>query len=256
MGKTSTPSRINIPGALGWFTMEIPGALTLLYTITSLLSARFPNTPLLLALHTLPWQNKLMAAMFVSHYIYRAILAPLVLNPSMAPMHPFVWISAAAFQVVNGTCIGAWIGAYGPMTAAQWARRPAWQIWTGVGIWAVGLLGNVYHDDVLRGIRRDAAKKKEEIKQKKSQNGKEERVYQIPEGGLFKYVLYAHYLCEWIEWAGFWLVGGASCVPARVFLVNEILTMAPRAWNGWYWYVDRFGRDKIGDRKAVVPFLV
>jgi 3-oxo-5-alpha-steroid 4-dehydrogenase 1 len=30
----------------------------------------------------------------------------------------------------------------------------------------------------------------------------------------------------------------------------------PRAWNGWYWYVDRFGRDKVGSRKAVIPGLL
>jgi 3-oxo-5-alpha-steroid 4-dehydrogenase 1 len=253
MGKTSTSSRFNIPGALGWFTMEIPGASSLLYTITSLVSQRYPATPVLYALHELPWQNKLMAAMFVAHYTYRAVLAPLVLNPSMAPIHPFVWVSAAFFQVVNGTCIGAWIGAYGPVTSAEWATRPDWQIYLGTAIWAAGLLGNIYHDDVLRDIRRKAVKKEEVAKEK---GEKKERVYEIPEGGLFKLVLYAHYFCEWVEWGGFWLVGGLGCVPARVFLVNEVLTMGPRAWNGWYWYVERFGREKIGSRKAVIPWLV
>jgi 3-oxo-5-alpha-steroid 4-dehydrogenase 1 len=191
----------------------------------------------------------------------------------MAPIHLFVWTSALFFQVSNGVSIGGWLGGYGPTTPADWAKRPAWVVPVGIAIWAAGLAGNIYHDDILRSIRRDkpGAKKATATTPKrggarkggataatkgKGKKEEEKKVYAIPQGGLFGLILYAHYFCEWIEWCGFWFVGGIGCIPASNFVFNEVITMFPRAWNGWYWYVDRFGRDKIGNRKAAIPFLL
>jgi 3-oxo-5-alpha-steroid 4-dehydrogenase 1 len=193
-----------------------------------------------------------------THYIYRAILSPLLLNPSMAPIHAFVFLSAAVFQVLNGLSIGGYLGGYGPTSPLDWAARPAYAVPLGIAVWAAGLAGNVYHDDILRAIRRDADRKTREKKERAPAGGegRVEKVYEIPRGGLFGLVLYAHYFCEWVEWCGFWMVGGMACVPAQTFVLNEVTTMLPRAWNGWHWYVGRFGREKIGTRKAVVPWLI
>jgi 3-oxo-5-alpha-steroid 4-dehydrogenase 1 len=242
MGKTSISSSVNIPGKLGWFTMEIPGTLTLLATLVAVSRAE--------GLTELPWQNYAMAGMFVTHYAYRAVLSPLLLNPSMADIHLFMWASALVFQVVNGVSIGGWIGGYGPRSERDWAGREDWVVYAGMALWAAGFAGNVFHDEVLRDIRRSATRKVNE------KTGKEEKVYAVPERGLFKVILYAHYFCEWIEWCGFWVVGGWACLPAQTFVFNEVLTMLPRAWNGYFWYVERFGKEKIGDRKAVIPFLL
>lgn len=57
MGKTSIESKLNIPGKIGWLTMEAPGFITLLYTVYSL--------PRELGLPGLPWANYTMAGMFV-----------------------------------------------------------------------------------------------------------------------------------------------------------------------------------------------
>ena len=78
----------------------------------------------------------------------------------------------------------------------------------------------------------------------------------IPEKGLFRWVLYPHYLCEWVEWAGFWMAAGVGCVPARTFLVNEVTTMLARAVEGRAWYVRKFGSEKVGRRRAVLPGLI
>lgn len=83
-----------------------------------------------------------------------------------------------------------------------------------------------------------------------------EKVYMLPKNGLFHYVLFPHYLCEWVEWCGFWMVGGLACGPARAFVVNEVATMLPRALHGWDWYVEKFGREKVGKRKAIIPGLL
>jgi 3-oxo-5-alpha-steroid 4-dehydrogenase 1 len=100
------------------------------------------------------------------------------------------------------------------------------------------------------------AEKKAKEEGKPVEEIKVDKVYMIPKNGLFHWVLYPHYFCEWVEWAGFWMVGGWDCVPARCFLINEISSMLPRAVQGWYWYVEKFGRDKVGSRKAIIPGIL
>jgi 3-oxo-5-alpha-steroid 4-dehydrogenase 1 len=58
MGKTSVSSRLNLPGRIGWLTMEAPGALTLMYLMKVL--------PEQHGIDDLPWQNKVLAGLFVS----------------------------------------------------------------------------------------------------------------------------------------------------------------------------------------------
>lgn len=180
------------------------------------------------------------------------------LNPSMSPIHVFVWLAALSFQLINSTCIGGWLAGYGPVTNKAWEGRVLW-LEVGLILFAAGLVGNIFHDDELREIRRVAAtnqKKKEEAKGEKGKGKSVDKVYMMPENGLFKLVLYPHYLCEWIEWSGFWMIGGLGCVPARSFVINEIATMLPRALRGKRWYVERFGRNRVGSRKAVIPGVI
>ncbi len=68
MGKTSTDSIFNIHGRIGWMTMECPGFLTLLYTMTTL--------PAQQGITDLPWQNKVLAGLFVSSCPFVSLYAP------------------------------------------------------------------------------------------------------------------------------------------------------------------------------------
>lgn len=59
MGKTSVASsKLNIPGRIAWLTMECPGFMTLLYIMKTL--------PLQHGIDDLPWQNRVLAGLFVS----------------------------------------------------------------------------------------------------------------------------------------------------------------------------------------------
>lgn len=58
MGKTSVNSIFNLPGRIAWFTMECPGFLTLLYTMYTLSAEQ--------GITDLPWQNKVLAGLYVS----------------------------------------------------------------------------------------------------------------------------------------------------------------------------------------------
>lgn len=264
MGKTSVNSRFNLPGRIGWLTMEAPGFLTLLYNLINLTpqanpyyhhhpSSSQPDTS-----YSLPWQNKVLAALFVIHYSYRAILFPF-LQPSMSPLHILIWLFGLSFQVVNGTMIGAWLSAYGPLTQSDWSAQlhfGTMQFVLGILVFYIGLAANYYHDDELREIRRREIARQHRL-QAAAASGKPksaaEKHYEIPTGGLFKIMLYPHYFVEWIEWTGFWIAAGFGCVPARCFLVNEIAAMLPRAVKGKKWYEEKFGREKIAKKWAVIP---
>ena len=168
-------------------------------------------------------------------------------------MHITVWASALFFQVTNGACIGGWLGGYGPRTAADWVERMPY-VQVGLVIFLLGFVGNIYHDDELRELRRQAGKEQEEKKGKAGVDT--QKVYKLPEAALFQYILYPHYFCEWVEWIGYWVIGGWSCIPARNFLVSEIAAMTPQAVSGRKWYLEKFGEAKVGERKAVIPGLL
>lgn len=250
MGKTSVSSRLNLPGRLGWLTMEAPGFLTLLYTMRTL--------PAQHAITDLPWQNKVLAGLFVIHYTYRAILYPL-LQPTMSPIHLFVWCFGLFFQLTNGSLIGSWLAAYGPTTAAAWDTqlRPfgTAQFCAGIIVFYGGLAANYFHDEELRQIRRREQRRQERIAREQGLKSTKsvDKHYEIPSAGLFKVMLYPHYFVEWVEWFGFYMAAGWGCAPAGLFVVNEIAAMLPRAVNGRQWYVERFGEEKIGKKWAVIP---
>lgn len=58
MGKTSIDSRFNVPGKIGWATMECGGFIVLLYNMF--------NIPPTIGVEELPAANWLMATLFVS----------------------------------------------------------------------------------------------------------------------------------------------------------------------------------------------
>lgn len=274
-GKTSIDSRFNLPGKWAWFIMEIPGFLIVLYCAFTLpvklgLSSPSSSPSAAAAAGTeqgLPYANWTMITLYTIHYIYRAILSPLLLNPSMSPIHPIVFCSAFAWQVLNGLSLGGWLAGYGPTTVYDWAGR-LYSMEIGLVIFGWAFLGNIFHDDDLREIRRAAgrrqkqAQKEAQAKQQQPQNSPgavavetttTQKLYMLPKNGLFHFILYPHYLCEWIEWFGFYMIGGWDCIPARTFLINEISTMLPRALAGRRWYVEKFGKERVGRRKAIIP---
>ena len=169
----------------------------------------------------------------------------------MSPNHVLTWAAGIAFQIINGASIGGWLAGYGPTTVEEWKGRTIY-IQLGVVLFVGGLLGNMYHDEVLRDLRRPN-KRSQDINDKSTGKSGNERTYKVPQDGLFQYILYPHYLCEWIEWCGFWMMCGLGCIPARSFVLNEISTMLPQALSGKRWYLGKFGQEKIGGKKAIIP---
>lgn len=299
--------------------MEIIGPLNLLYILISL--------PPTINITALPLWNKLVAALYVIHYINRAIINPFFAAPSMSPIHVFIMVSAMAFNWFNSTCLAGWLVGYqtavtgGYRVDGRQALRSAqpengvqmYAPFVGVGVFVVGMLGNVYAERTLYSLRREEAdrrvREREEKEEETTGKGRsvtstspedEERkknkyhkVYVIPPArGVFRSILYPHYVFEWLEWVGFALAGTAVFpsrnpvipttyatppitlapwlrpaaaladrfqvplpLPAVLFVVNAIANMLPHARWGRKWYVEKFGDAGVQGRGAVVPWL-
>ncbi|BCR85179.1 3-oxo-5-alpha-steroid 4-dehydrogenase family protein [Aspergillus chevalieri] len=233
-GKTSLRSSpLNLPGRLAWCLMEIVGPLNLLYTLHASLSGDFS---------VLPWQNQLVGLLYVVHYVNRAVISPWFVAPSMSPIHVFVMVSAMGFNWVNSSCLAGWVlgygldvegfegavsgngGAYG---GAGFGLIPC----VGLGLFVVGMVGNIYSERALFRLRREEGDKRAAKKGNASNDhdNKYHKVYVIPpKQGVFRSILYPHYVFEWIEWFGFALTGTAI-FPAGSGSVNPIAATASAA---------------------------
>lgn len=170
IGRTATPtSRFSLPGRPAWITMELVAPTTLLYTFLGV-SSQHPS---------LPTTHYLLVGMFLLHYLNRALISPLR-NPSMGGSHVVIVAAGIMFNIVNGAAIGGWLGGYGSA-----ARVPAGQVKFGACLWALGLLGNVLHEEILRRVRTEEKKEGRCV----VVHGRE---YRVPQGAGFAVCWYPH----------------------------------------------------------------
>lgn len=286
--------------------MEIVGPVNLLYILWTL--------PPSLNITSFPLPNMLAASLYILHYINRAIISPFFAAPSMSPIHAFVVFSAVLFNWLNSTCLAGWIVGYQiplaipsststsrPVIAPSSPPSSSTLIPSlGLCLFFLGMAGNIYAERTLFQLRRERAETQQAKNKKPStstsndgSSNKFSKVYVIPPpAGFFRSILFPHYVCEWLEWFGFALLGTAVLpvpsvlgnaasssswslvlapwvvpfalgaeklhtrlpLPAVLFFVNAVANMLPHARWGRKWYVERFGAQKVAGRGAVVPF--
>lgn len=275
MGKTSGTSRFNLPGRWAWFGAEIVGPLNLIYILFSLPRRLYPLSSGTTTISPatgifgtgLPITHEIMGFLYVLHYLNRAIVTPLFVAPSMSPMSPLVIFFMTVFQFLNSSAIAGWLcyNALHRSIDAKVSTVPTLLSFTsliGISLFITGLAGNISAEWHLFELRKGAAKRKAKSEGKATVTY--DKVYVIPEArGLFRYVLFPHYSLEWVEWTGYWVLGGAwglgwlwPASAAAVFLINEFTSMTPRAVDGVKWYDKKFGKRAVGGRKGVVPGLL
>lgn len=175
--------------------------------------------------------------------------------------------------VSSGAADALGVGAPGLIANSVW-KSPLWYV--GLAGWAIGFAGNVYHDEILMDIRRPHKQSQQANKQSDGHTnvgkGKSARKYSIPRGGLFEYISFPNYLCEWFEWFSFAFaalyslpmfqhltakdaIATALSTPPFLFPFVLVCLMAPRATNGHKWYKKTFGDKFPRNRKAIVPFI-
>ncbi|PGH03802.1 hypothetical protein AJ79_07278 [Helicocarpus griseus UAMH5409] len=239
-GKTSLPrSALNFPGRYAWVCMESIGALNLLYTLFTAPS-NFPgHEDGISSSGHLPTWHKLVACLYILHYLNRAIITPLFLAPSMSPIHLIVTVSAMSFNYLNSTCLAGWLLGYGtpvlgstaplppsPAKATTQTAAPTHHYsptkylpYIGLILFFIGMYGNIRAEGTLFRLRREEVDKKQHSKKNDddappNNKNKYDKVYICPPPtGYFRSILYPHYVLEWLEWVGFLLIG-FSITPA------------------------------------------
>jgi steroid 5-alpha reductase family enzyme len=143
-------------------------------------------------------------------------------------------ISAILFNTVNGFINGYWLAHFAPEDKIDF--NSDLRIVIGALVFITGFMINQYHDLLLLNLRK----------------GKNTG-YQIPYGGLFKFVSCPNFLGEIITWLGFLIV--TISLPALAFLVWTMVNLIPRSLDHHKWYKSEFS-DYPAGRKAVFPFLL
>ncbi|BGP52569.1 hypothetical protein JCM8202v2_000124 [Rhodotorula sphaerocarpa] len=316
-GRFGTLKWLSVSGDAGWLVMEIVSPLAFLYALAlpittsgTQAAASFlrPLQPaaVLEAWRALPRARAILTAAFLVHYVNRSVISTLR-NPGRARMHIAVPLSAVLFNIANGLTLGMYIGGgfgaeglHAPSPGSQaigdGLAREAWArplFVTGLALWLVGFVSNIYHDEVLYSLKRQRKSSPSDTKKPQDAGADHRQRYSIPprSKGLYRFVSHPAYSSEWLEWIGFtlatWalgtspfpsiastfaLAGGgkrlvplvAELCPLRswylqppvLFVLQEISVMLPRATRGHWWYEKTFGRkewSEKGQKWVVIP---
>ncbi|KAJ1917639.1 hypothetical protein H4219_003101 [Mycoemilia scoparia] len=256
-----------VNGKLAWVLMEIISPVVYISTIASFLELpESPSTSLPLfsfsnilsipkaLIHEIYARagsngslQLVLITMWLTHYLHRAIIYPLS-QKSRAPMHVGIMLLGIGFNLLNGFVNGYWVGSSFQQTNTTTSNNASdLHFIIGVAVFTMGFIGNIYHDHILVSLRKN--------KDNKSDNSKQQQRYFIPHGGLFGLVSCPHYLCEVVEWVGYWVATGLSSRPAILFAISTFSVLCPRALEIHEWYKNTF-KEYPKNRKAIVPFLI
>ncbi|MCB0805646.1 MAG: DUF1295 domain-containing protein [Bacteroidales bacterium] len=210
-----------INNRIGWFIMELPALLVFAIFF-------------LKGVNKISVVSALFFILWVSHYCYRSIVFPLRIKTDKKKMPLLIVIFAICFNCINGFLNGYWFGNLSDVYALS-------RIWdvrfiSGFVLFFSGFAIHHYHDQILILIRQDNPD-----------------AYQIPKGGLFRFISCPNFLGEIVEWAGFALL--TWCLPAFSFFLWTFVNLVPRALDHHRWYKRKF-ENYPTDRKAIFPFLL
>ena len=144
-----------------------------------------------------------------------------------------VAILAFIFNVFNASFHGFWFFFMDNQYDISWLLNSNFLI--GLCIFILGMAINIHSDRILLNI------------------SKEEKGYQIPYGGFYKWVSSPNYFGEIIEWIG-WAIMTWS-LSGFVFALWTIFNLLPRALKHHSWYKDKFD-NYPKDRKAIIPKIL
>jgi 3-oxo-5-alpha-steroid 4-dehydrogenase 1 len=206
---------------LAWLLMEAPSPVVM--SVLFVLARR-------------PWRSveAVFLGLWLSHYLYRAFVFPLLLPPSSRPMPVTIVASGAFFNLVNASLNGLWLFHVTSARPASWLSSPAFIV--GAAMFAGGYGVHLLADHHLRRLRRE--------------NG---GARGVPRGWLFRLVSCPNYFGEMVEWAGFALATWSPS--AFLFALWTAANLVPRAIHHHRWYRANFA-DYPPRRRAVVPFML
>jgi 3-oxo-5-alpha-steroid 4-dehydrogenase 1 len=219
----------NLSPRLGWFLMELPATLSFVWFYI-----HGQNAGELLPM--------IFLGIWLVHYGNRGFFFPMLMRVARGTKGTFsiiVVVSGWLVTSLHGYLNAVFIGHLSTHLTPEWLSDPRFII--GIAIYVCGFLLNVHSDAIIRNLR-----SKEEVE-------RGDKVYRIPEGGLFKYVTNPSYFTELMSFTGFaiatWSLG------AVFVLVVSAANLIPRAFQVHRWYNDKFD-DYPKERKVLVPFVL
>ena len=212
----------SINNKLGWFIMEMPSLLIMLYFL-------FWGTN---SFNSYVW---ILFVLWILHYVNRTLIFPLRIKPTEKKMPVFIVANAILFNVMNAGLNGYFLAELSTKSAynENWITSPSFII--GFSLFIIGMLINWKSDTILINLR------------KKGDTG-----YYIPKGFLFEFISSPNLFGEIVEWSGFAIM--AWNLPALTFLVWTFANLVPRSKNHHDWLLKKF-ENYPKDRKKVFPFI-
>ena len=149
-----------------------------------------------------------------------------------------VMLSGWIVTTLHGYLNAVFISQLGEHLTLEWLSDPRFII--GLLIYFTGYTLNIYSDAIIRRLRT-----KEEV-------AKGDKIYHIPQGGLFRYVSNPSYFAELLSFLGFaiatWSLG------AVFILLVSAANLIPRALQIHQWYQKKFD-NYPSQRKVMIPFI-
>ncbi len=220
---------VSVGPRLGWFLMELPSTLSFVYFYFQGRN-RFEIVPLFFLL------------VWLIHYGNRGFVFPyLIRSPRGAKATFSVSIVLIGWLVTTlHGYLNAWfISDLGTQFTLDWFADPRFIF--GITLYYGSFVMNIHSDAIIRNLRSI-----EEIE-------RGDKVYRIPEGGLFRFVTNPSYLTEITAFTGFaiatWSLG------ATFILLITIANLVPRAFQTHRWYKEKFP-DYPSERRALIPFVI
>ena len=213
----------SVPGRLGWCLMEAP-----VFIVMFVLWARSGTG------FALPAYAYFL--LFQLHYLQRSFVFPLLMR-GRSRMPVSILLMGVTFNVVNGIlqATGLFVFPSHPADAGAASLLEAHNV-AGFVLFVGGMLLNLHSDRVIRRLRRPG----------------DTRHY-LPSAGMYRYVTSANYLGELVEWTGFAVMAGTPA--AWVFVAWTAANLVPRAHAIHDKYIEEFGREAVGKRKRILPFV-
>ena len=210
-----------IPNRVGWVIMELPSLIV--FVVFFVTGPNSINAPMLV-----------FFLLYTIHYTNRSIIFPFRTHTSRKLMPLMIALFAIFFNLVNGFLNGFYFG------SVSGGYPPGWfydiRFILGGILFLTGMAINIRSDNTLLSLR------------KSSSNG-----YDIPTGGMFRFVSCPNFFGEIIEWSGFAVMTWSPA--ALAFAVWTAVNLVPRALDHHRWYRNRF-ENYPGDRKALIPFIL
>ena len=210
-----------IPNRLGWFIMEVPSLIIILYYFIQNVNI---HTRFLI----------LVFLLWIFHYAHRSLFFPFMTRTKHKKIPLSIVLMGIFFNFVNADLNGYFMSHF--FDGQELTPLLTFRFGFGLFLFVIGMYINIRADYKLIKLRKTAT------------NG-----YKIPRGWLFDFISCPNYFGEILEWLGFAVI--AWNLPALSFFVWTVANLLPRALSNHKWYLENF-KDYPKERKALIPFVL